>query len=115
MRVSSNAGSTLGHEPNSYGVWPKQPEFKEPPLPLSATAAHWNFREDDHDYCTQPGKLLRLMSPEQQNVLFQNTARAMGDPPKEITIRHTGNCLKADSAYGKGMANALGVSLDEVG
>ncbi|MHB8172533.1 MAG: catalase [Thermincolia bacterium] len=114
MRVNNNAGSTLGYEPNSYGQWQEQPDFKEPPLPLKDAADHWNFREDDDDYYTQPGKLFRLMNPEQQQVLFENTARAMGDAPKEIKVRHIGNCLKANPAYGKGVADALGISLDEV-
>lgn len=114
MRVNNNAGSTLGYEPNSYGQWQEQPDFKEPPLALNGVADHWNFREDDDDYYTQPGKLFRLMSPQQQKALFENTARAMGDAPKEIKIRHIGNCLKADPAYGKGIADALGISLDEV-
>ena len=54
------------------------------------------------------------MSPEQQKVLFANTARAMGDAPKEIKIRHAGNCMKADPAYGEGVANALGISMSEI-
>jgi len=113
MRVNNNAGSTIGYEPNSYGEWQEQPEFKEPPLELSGAADHWNFREDDDDYYTQPGKLFRLMSPKQQQVLFENTARAMGDAPKQIKIRHIRNCLKADPAYGKGVAAALGIPLTE--
>ena len=54
------------------------------------------------------------MSPAQQKVLFENTARAMGDAPKEIKVRHIGNCLKADPAYGEGVAKALEIALDEV-
>lgn len=54
------------------------------------------------------------MCAEQQKVLFENTARAMGDAPKEIKVRHIGNCLKADPAYGKGVADALGIALAEV-
>ena len=100
MRVNNNAGSTIGYEPNSYGQWQEQPEFKEPKLTINGPAYRWNFREDDNDYYTQPGKLFRLMAPEQQKVLFENTARAMGDAPKFIKIRHIGNCLKADPAYG---------------
>jgi catalase len=114
MRVNSNAGRTIGYEPNSYGEWQEQPDTKEPPLALSGAADHWNFREDDDDYYTQPGKLFRLMSPAQQKVLFENTARAMGDNPKEIKIRHIRNCMRADSAYGKGVAGSLGISLNEV-
>jgi catalase len=114
MRVDGNYGSTLGYEPNSYGEWREQPQYAEPPLRLAGDAAHWDFREDDADYYTQPGLLFRLMSREQQEALFGNTARAMGDAPREVKIRHTGNCMKADPAYGKGVAAALGIRLDEI-
>ena len=115
MRVNNNAGSTIGYEPNSYGQWQEKPDFKEPPLSINGAADHWNFREDDNDYYTQPGLLFRLISPQQQKVLFENTARAMGDAPKEVKIRHIGNCMKADPAYGKGVADALGIPLSELG
>ena len=113
MRVDGNYGSTLGYEPNSYGEWEEQPEYKEPPLELDGAADHWDHREDD-DYYSQAGDLFRLMSKEQQHVLFENTARAMGDAPKEIKIRHIGNCLKADEAYGKGVAQTLGINVSEI-
>jgi catalase len=114
MRVDGNHGSTRGYEPNSYGEWQQQPEFAEPPLKISGDAAHWDYREDDSDYYTQPGKLFRLMKPDEQDRLFANTARAMGDAPKMIKVRHIGNCLKADPAYGKGVADALGIPLSEM-
>ena len=31
MRVNGNYGGTLDYEPNSYGEWQEQPDFKEPP------------------------------------------------------------------------------------
>jgi len=114
MRVDGNYGSTLGYEPNSYGEWQQQPEFAEPPLSLEGAREHWNFREDDHNYYTQPGMLFRLIGSEKQALLFANTARAISGVPSEIQIRHIGNCLKADPAYGKGVANALDIPLDEV-
>jgi catalase len=110
MRVDDNHGSTLGYEPNSYGEWQEQPDFREPPLDLEGAADQWNHREDSDDYYTQPGNLFRGMSAEQQEALFGNTGRAMGDAPKEIKIRHIGNCMKADPEYGKGVADALGIS-----
>ena len=51
------------------------------------------------------------MSPAQQQVLFENTARAMGDAPLEVKLRHIGNCQKADPAYGAGVAKALGIEV----
>lgn len=114
MRMDGNAGSTLAYTPNSYGEWEAQPEFREPPLELSGAADYWDFHEDDSDYYTQPGKLFQLMTKDQQQVLFENTARNMGDAPEFIKIRHIQNCLKADPAYGQGVAAALGISMDKV-
>jgi catalase len=113
MRVDGNQGSTLGYEPNSYGEWQEQPDFTEPPLAIDGAADHWNHREDT-DYYSQPGRLFRLMNGGQKQALFENTARAMGDAPKEVKVRHIGNCLKADPAYGEGVAKALGIALSEV-
>ncbi len=112
MRVDGNFGSTLGYEPNSSGEWQEQPDFAEPPLSLEGAADHWNHREDT-DYYSQPGALFRLMTPAQQQVLFENTARSIGNAPREIQFRHIGNCLKADPAYGKGIAEALGIALEQ--
>jgi len=113
MRVDDNYGATLGYEPNSYGEWQEQSEFKEPPLSLEGSADHWNHREDT-DYYSQAGNLFKLMTKEQQKVLFENTARAMGDAPKEIKIRHIKNCLKADDNYGNGIAQAMGINTTEI-
>jgi catalase len=113
MRTDGNQGATLGYEPNSYGQWREQPGFREPPLSIEGAADHWNHREDDDDHTSQPGALFRLMNPAQQQALFENTARAMGDAPREIKLRHIGNCLKADPAYGAGVAKALDIPLSE--
>ncbi|MDD5556546.1 MAG: catalase [bacterium] len=114
MRVDGNFGGTLAYEPNSYGEWQQQPDFAEPPLKISGDADRWKYAEDDVDYFDQPGRLFRLMTPAQQEALFGNTARALGDAPKEIKVRHARHCMKADPAYGKGVAKALGIPLSEV-
>jgi catalase len=114
MRVDGNYGSTKHYEPNSLGLWQECPEAKEPPLALSGAAYNWNFRDDDEDYYTQPGNLFRLMSAQQQQVLFDNTAAELASVDDQVRKRHIGNCLKADPAYGAGVAKALGIALDEV-
>ncbi|WP_188565629.1 catalase [Undibacterium terreum] len=106
MRVDANHGGTLGYEPNSYGKWQEQPDYAEPPLAIEGAADHWNHRVDD-DYYSQPGNLFRLMTKAQQQTLFDNTARSIGDASKEIQQRHISNCTKADPAYGAGVAAAL--------
>ncbi len=109
MRVDGNQGGTIGYEPNSKGEWAEQPDFSEPPLSLSGAADHWNHREDDDDYYSQPGALFRLMAPEQQQTLFNNTGDAMADVSDDVKKRHFDNCTKADPAYGAGVAKALGM------
>jgi len=109
MRVDGNAGSTKGYEPNSLGEWQEQPEYKEPPMDLFGSADHWDHREDDNDYYTQAGDLFRLMSAEQQQALFENTARSVGGANIEVQKRHISNCLKANPLYGAGVAKALGL------
>ncbi len=113
MRVDGNFGGTIGYEPNSSGEWQEQPDFSEPPMSLSGAAAHWDHREDE-DYYSQPGDLFRLMNTEQKEALFNNTAGSISDASIEVQKRHIGNCLKADPAYGAGVARALGLSLDDI-
>lgn len=114
MRVDGNQGGRVSYEPNSYQEWQEQPDFSEPPLALEGAAARYDYRADDDDYFTQAGNLFRLMSPEEQQRLFQNTARAMDGADRHIKIRHIGHCIQADPAYGEGMSGALGIPLTEV-
>lgn len=115
MRVDGNYGSTKGYEPNSFGEWQEQPETKEPPLVLdNSIVDNWSHRELDADYYSQPGDLFRLMTPAQQQVLFENTARQVGGAQLFIQKRHIQNCYKADPNYGEGVAKALGLCIKEV-
>ncbi|HZJ93145.1 MAG TPA: catalase [Thiopseudomonas sp.] len=111
MRVDGNQGSRLHYEPNSYGEWQEQPDFSEPPLALEGAADRFDYWETEPDYFTQPGNLFRLMSPEQQQVLFENTARNMNGVPDAIKMKHICHCMQADPAYGQGVAKALGIEL----
>ncbi len=106
MRTDGNKGATIGYEPNSKGEWQEQPDFSEPPLAIEGAADHRNHRVDE-DYYSQPGNLFRLLTPEKQQLLFENTARSVGGASKEIQQRHIANCTKADPAYGAGVATAL--------
>jgi catalase len=106
MRTDHNAGSTLGYEPNSHAQWMEQPDFREPPLALQGSAAHWNHREDT-DYFSQPGALFRLMSAAQQHALFANTARSIQGASSQAKERHIQHCTQADPAYGAGVARAI--------
>ncbi len=113
MRVDSNAGSTIGYEPNTKGEWQEQPDFSEPPLNLNGSAHRWDHREDS-DYYSQPRALFLLMSDEKKQVLFENTARAIGGARLDIQHRHINNCYRAHEDYGKGIADALGLDLSVI-
>ena len=109
MRVDGNYGGTTSYEPNSYGALREQPDFAEPPLKICGDVDRWHYAEDDADYFAQVTALFNLMSPQQKQELFDNTARAMGDAPLEIKQRHVANCAKAHPDYGQGVAKALGI------
>jgi catalase len=106
-RMDGNYGALPHYEPNSFNQWQEQPQYREPPLKINGDADWWNYRDDDANYYKQPGDLFRLMSPAQRQVLFDNTARAMGDAPDFIKQRHVDNCTRADPAYGAGVEAAL--------
>ncbi|WP_420152156.1 catalase [Siphonobacter sp.] len=114
MRTDGNYGSTIAYQPNSFGQWQEQPAFKEPPLKLDGDAYAYEFREDDTDYFSQPGNLFRKMTEAQKQVLFSNTAAAVGKAQRFIQVRHIRNCYQADPAYGTGVAQALGLTMGEV-
>ena len=109
MRVDGNVGSMIAYYPNSKAEW-KTGNETDPPLAVEGDADHFDHRVVD-DHYEQPGILFRLMSPEQQKLLCENTARAMGDAGLEVKQRHVDNCMRADPAYGAGVALALGFSL----
>ncbi|UUI04171.1 catalase [Oceanobacillus jeddahense] len=116
MRVVPYTGGQVSYSPNQYGEWEDSKEHQEPALQLGADvdADYFDFDEDDALYYEQPGKLFRLMSDEQKQALFRNTADDIAPASKSVKLRHINNCYKADPEYGKGVAEAIGISLDEV-
>ena len=106
MRTDGNLGATTNYHPNSAGLWANQPEYAEPALAIKGNADHWDHRVED-DHWEQPGILFRLMDPQQQQVLFENTARNIAGASQEVLERHVANCTRADRAYGAGVARAL--------
>jgi catalase len=106
MRTDGNLGATTSYHPNSQGLWDNQPEYAELPLSLEGDADHYDHRLVD-DHWEQPGNLFRKMTPEQKQLLFDNTARAINGASQEVLERHVANCRRADLAYGDGVARAL--------
>jgi len=108
MRFADNGKGSVNYEPNSFGGPVEDPKFKEPPLPVGDVADRYNHRDGNDDY-KQPGDLFRLMSPDQKEQLFANIAAAMEGVPEYIMRRQIEHFSKADPAYGRGVAQKLGL------
>lgn len=108
MRTDGNSGQVT-YEPNSFGAYQQQPQYRAPSLPLSGAADHWDHREDD-DYYSQPAALFRLFDGGQKERLYRNIADDMREVPEEIQRRQIALFSKVDHAYGLGVAKALGLS-----
>ncbi|MGO2870727.1 MAG: catalase, partial [Staphylococcus equorum] len=115
MRIlDDNQGSKTHYYPNSNGALEDQPQYKKPVLDIQGQAFEYDYREDDDHYFEQPGELFRRMSPDKQQILFNNTANEMGPVTDPLKHRHIRHCYKADPAYGQGVADALGIDINTV-
>src|SRR5271168_4781810 len=112
MRTDGNLDETTSYNPNSAGLWDNQPQYAESSLPLEGDARHYDHRLED-DHWEQPGNLFRKMSPQQKQLLFDNTARAINGASQEVMERHVANCRRADPEYGEGVMRALNLSVLE--
>lgn len=112
MTPGNNGGSALYYEPNSFGGPKESPEHKPAPFSVSGQAASVAY--DHNDHYTQPGDLYRLLSPEEQARLIRNIAAAMAPVEyEEIKLRQIGHFYKADPELGRGIADALGLSVPD--
>jgi catalase len=109
MRSDGNGGGAVNYEPNSFGGSQQSPAYREPPLHISGDADRYDHRAGNDDY-GQASALFRLMSPAQRDLLMDNIAGAMTGVPEAIQRRQIGHFLKADPAYGGGVAQRLGLA-----
>ncbi|MBI1258099.1 MAG: catalase, partial [Chloroflexi bacterium] len=110
MRGDGNHGALPNYEPNSFGGPAQNPAYSEPPFPVDGEGARYNHREGNDDY-TQPGNLFRLMTPDAQARLIENIVGSMTGVPTYIQERQIAHFFKADPAYGRGVAQGLGLEV----
>lgn len=106
MRVDGNSGNGATYEPNSFGLFQEQPDFREPPLSTEGAAAHWNQREDT-DYYSQPAALFNLLSEEEHTRMFERIAEELANVPEAIQARQIVLFNNVDPRYGKGVEDAI--------
>ncbi|QJD99458.1 catalase [Massilia forsythiae] len=73
---------------------------------LEGTAGRYDTRATD-DHFTQAGNLFRLLDEQARHNLIENIACALGQADAAIQDRQIGHFLKADPAYGQGVAAAI--------
>lgn len=115
MRVDGNYGSTKGYQPNSYGEWADQNEYREPPDKVYGDIYHYDPKDYDTDNCfKQGGDLWRLIPENEKAVLIKNTAADMAVVTKNVKYRHATHCYLADPEYGERMSRALDLDFETV-
>ena len=113
MRFDGNYGSAPNYEPNTFNGPAEDPAYREHPRTISGSVDRHNHRLDS-DYYTQPGNLFRLMSPAERERLIGNIVTSMKTVPTNIQQRQIQHFMKADPAYGAGVAQGLGRDTKDV-
>jgi catalase len=112
MRFDDNGGDTPNYEPNSFGGAVEDHRYRELRYKSTGEIGRYDHREGNDDY-TQAGDLFRLLTADQKARLIGNIVDAMKTVPERIHRLQVGHFMKADPAYGRGVAEGLGVSLEE--
>ncbi len=114
MRPDDNGGGGPNYWPNSFGGPAPDPSFAVPAIEVTGTAARHAYELADVDF-VQTGALYgKVMTAEERARLVGNVVAALGGAQKRIQLRQTALFHKADPEYGQGVAEGLGLSLDEV-
>jgi len=74
--------------------------------PVNGNAGRYDARATD-DHFTQAGNLFRLLTDEGRRNLVANIAGSLAGADAATQDRQIGHFLKADPAYGQGVADAL--------
>jgi catalase len=74
--------------------------------PVDGNAGRYDTRASD-DHFTQAGNLFRLLTEDGKRNLIANIAGSLSNADAAIQDRQIGHFLKADAAYGQGVAEAI--------
>lgn len=108
MRFDGNGGSAPNYEPNVAQEIVEKSEHRHPAMPIQGHIDRHDHRAGNDDY-TQAGNLFRLLDADAKQRLIDNIVVSMKSVPREIQLVQIAHFSKADSAYGKGVAEGLGV------
>ncbi len=120
MRVDGNGGRNPNYWPNSFDDIYTDSSYKEPGMQLESAFADWYDRnaEGEDDHYTQPGDLFRLMNEQDKKNTVGNIVGSMkgiaGPKKDEIINRQLCHFFRADERLGMGVAEGLGVNIEEI-
>ena len=112
MRHDSNGGPGANYEPNSFNGPIEDHRYRELSYRAPGDIGRYNHRDGNDDY-TQAGDLFRLLKADEKARLIANIVKHMGSVPEYIQKLQINHFLKADPAYGRGVAEGLGVKVEE--
>ena len=114
MRFDDNGGGGPNYWPNSFGGPSPDPDLAAPPIYVSGMAARHAYELGDVDF-VQPGDLYRkVMTDEDREHLIENIVGHLGGAQKRIQLRQTALFYKAESDYGRRVADGLGLDAGEI-
>ena len=114
MCFGDNSGGSPNYYPNSLGGPEPQPEVAEPTFEVSGQAARYPYTHPNDDFF-QTGELYRrVMTDEDRSHLVGNITSHLCNAQKRIQLRQTALFYKADSEYGRRVAEGLGLDMKEV-
>ena len=107
MRIDANGAHHPNYAPNRFNTYlPTQDQI---PMQIEREAAHFDFREYDEDYYSQPAALYNLFSAEQKDRLAANFAAGLsGVTYPDIVTRQLAHFEKVSPQLADAIRSKLG-------
>jgi catalase len=112
MRFDDNGGGGPNYQPSSFGGPVEDHRFRELHYQVKGEAGRYDHREGNDDY-TQAGDLFRLMKPEEKQRLIHNIVNHVKPVSERIQRLQIHHFYRADPAYGHGVAQGLGLEIQD--
>ncbi len=112
MRHDDNGGAGPNYEPNSFNGPVDDHRYREMSYHATGDIGRWNHREGNDDY-SQAGDLFRMLNTDEKARLISNLVGHMKTVPEYIQKLQISHFTKADPAYGRGVAEGLGLKVEE--
>ena len=114
MRFDSNEDGKPNYYPNSFGGPEPNIDAAEPAFDVSGKAARQRYTHPNDDY-VQAGDLYRkAMNDEGRDHLVGNIVSHLRNANRRIQVRQAKIFYRADTEYGKRVAEGLGLDMEEI-